>query len=120
MCDCQDIETWREGTRSDRPFKHMEQLKVGDWCYLVRCKECGQVWQVDTWDKYTHGLAIKYFGNIEDWVRISDIEIRKSAMIVNHGGLSEKECQWQGCKNRALKDMAICVEHAYDEMGMRW
>ena len=120
MCDCQEIETWYKGTRSDSRFKNMEQIKVGDWCQLVRCKDCGQLWQVDEWDKYSHGLAIKYSGTIKDWEKIPDMEVRKSAMIDNHGGLSEKNCQWQDCKNQALKDMAICVEHAYEEMGMRW
>lgn len=120
MCDCHEIETWCRGTRSDSPFKNMEQIKVGDWCYLVRCKECNQLWQVDAWDKYSHGLAIKFSGAIEEWERLSDIEIRKSAMIDNHGGLSDKECQWNKCRNKALNDMAICVEHAYEEMGMRW
>jgi hypothetical protein len=116
----QKTEKWCEGTRSDPPFKNMEQIKVGDWCYLVWCKNCGQLWQVDAWDKYSYGLAIKYSGTIEDWKRLSDIDIRKEAMIINHGGLSDNECQWSRCKNKALKDMAICVEHAYKEMGIRW
>ena len=120
MCDCSKTEKWCKGTRSDLPYNNMEQIKVGDWCYLVHCKDCGQLWQVDAWDKYAHGLAIKFFGAVEDWERLPDIEIRKTAMINNHGGLSDKDCQWSVCKNKALKDMAICVEHAYQEMGMRW
>jgi len=120
MCACSQIETWCEGTRSDSRFKHMEQIQVGDWCVLVRCRDCDQLWQVDEWEKYTHGLAIKYSGTIEDWQKIPDIEIRKDAMINNHGGLADKECQWQTCKNPALQDMAICVTHAYEEMGIRW
>ena len=120
MCDCQRIELWCQGTRSDTRYKSMEQIRVGNWCNLVRCRDCGQLWQVDAWDKYAHGLAIKYFGIINDWEKIPDIEIRKTAMIDNHGGLSENKCQWQGCNNQALKDMSICVEHAYDKMNMRW
>ena len=89
MCDCSKTEKWCKGTRSDLPYKNMEQIKVGDWCYLVHCKDCGQLWQGEAWGKYAHGLAIKYFGTVEDW-------------------------------NKALNDMAICVEHAYKEMRMRW
>ena len=33
--------------------------------------------------------------------------------VEEHGGLSTAACAWAGCENRALADMAICLEHAY-------
>jgi hypothetical protein len=37
----------------------------------------------------------------------------REQLIEKHGGFSNEKCIWQGCDNRALANMAICVEHAY-------
>ena len=121
MCDCKDFGKWQKGSIQDEPFKSMEKVSVNieDWSNLVKCPTCGQLWQVDEWDKYHHGIGIKYFGDKDSWETIEDVEIRKEIIIENHNGLSSNECQWFGCKNKALGDMAFCVDHAY-ENGIRW
>jgi len=121
MCDCIKFDKWRKGSIQDKPFSTMEKvgIKPKDWCHLVKCLSCGQLWQVDEWDKYHHAIAIKFYGDKDDWETISDVEIRKEIIIANHNGISNKECQWIGCKNNALGDMAFCVDHAY-ENGVRW
>jgi len=120
MCECKEFDKWRQGTIQEAPFKTMEiiQSKPKDWCHLVRCLSCGQLWQVDEWDKYQQGIAIKFLGDKDTWETISDREIRKEIMIANHNGISEKECQWFGCKNKALGNMVFCVDHAY-QSGIR-
>ena len=102
MCDCSKIKQWTEGHRNDKRFASMEELKIGDWCYLVKCQDCGQLWQVDVWDKYHRGLAIKYFSSVKEWERIPDKEIRKEAIIANHGGLSEKNASGLAARKKRL------------------
>ena len=40
---------------------------------------------------------------------------RIAELIHSHGGLSESACTWRGCAQLALKDMAICGDHALPE-----
>jgi|SaaInlStandDraft_4_1057021.scaffolds.fasta_scaffold39777_2 hypothetical protein len=120
MCDCSATNKWVEGTRKDSRFSPMKELLIGDWCYLVKCQECNQLWQVDAWDKYWHGIAIKYFGSAKEWIQISGEAIRKEIIIGNYGGISDKLCQWHRCKEKALSDLAFCVDCAYDKNGIRW
>ena len=119
MCDCVNVDKWCEGAHNDSRFEKMKRIKVGDWCYLLKCNDCGQLWQVDAYDKFAHGLAIKFFETEEKWLPIPDKEIRKEIITANYGGISEKECSWHGCKNKALANLILCTDHAY-ENGIRW
>jgi hypothetical protein len=40
-------------------------------------------------------------------------EPSQEEIIRSHGGLSTAKCTWVGCENRALADMAVCIEHAH-------
>jgi len=121
MCDCKEFGKWRKGSIQSKPFNTMEKVAINseDWRHLVKCSSCGQLWQVDEWDKYHHGIGIKYFGAIDNWETISDLEIRKEIIIENHNGISNTEYQWNNCKNNSLGDMVFCVDHTY-ENGIRW
>lgn len=103
--------------------RHLRELpqvavKSAGWVRLLRCADCGQHWQVDDWDKYQDALAIK-IDTPDGWQELNDEKYRLEFIVQNHGGLGDDTCQWHGCANRTLKDMAFCPRCAYENMGLR-
>ena len=118
-CNCFEMPSTLRGSTSDSPFKAMEEIdhKSAKWINLLRCKSCGQNWQVDGWDKYQVSLAIK-ISDPEGWSDFDDLPFRMDHLLVSRGGTSTNICTWQGCKEYCLKGLAYCVHHAY-ETGLR-
>lgn len=81
---------------------------------LYRCEHCATHWQLDVDDR--SGFAIKV-AQPENWPTFNDLPYRRGFFIRFHGGEGEKNCLWAKCPNRALVDMAICVDHAYPEFS---
>jgi hypothetical protein len=88
------------------------------WARLHKCSVCGQHWQVDVWDKYSEGLAIK-IDKPEQWKDYDDESDRLSYLIESRGGVTDKQCQWQNCNENALQGLAYCPYHAYHKAGLR-
>ena len=76
---------------------------------LFRCSQCSTHWQVDTG---RGKLAIR-IADPDSWSEFDDNPIRMKQMIDYHGGLGDQTCQWRGCSNKVLKDMALCPDHVY-------
>jgi hypothetical protein len=55
-------------------FKKFERIDWKDdaWVKLIKCPDCGQYWQLDEWDKYQAGLAIK-IEDSESWKTYPEI-----------------------------------------------
>jgi len=108
------------GTDADPYFRDMTIVshKSDGWVQLVRCTYCSQHWQVDSWERYSTGLAIKV-PDARTWPDSDDLAIRKQALISFRGGLSDQQCRWAGCENRALRGSAYCPECAYHKTGLR-
>lgn len=87
------------------------------WRELGKCRECGQYWQLDKWDKLQTICAIK-IDFPDNWQNYNDEPVRLELLMKSRGGLSEEECIKKNCKNKALKTLAYCLEHSY-RIGLR-
>ena len=119
-CKCRKLPNYLIANNMQKPFNSMENVetKSNDWVHLKKCPYCNQYWQVDEHEKYQNGLAIKV-NSPEYWHNSSDFEIRKNAMIKNHGGLSDNTCKWESCNQLAMCDMAFCAKCAYTQQKFR-
>ena len=93
---------------------------AASWVNLVRCPSCGQHWQVDEVE-YPHQLQLA--ARVDDaaaWNPSSrqDEALRKDFVIQSRGGLSTQRCAWVGCTQRALRDLAYCVDCGF-QRGLR-
>lgn len=108
---------WVDGDNAPMSyFWGMETIAVkkDQYCLLKKCNNCGQHWQVDESDRYHKGICIK-IGSPNDWANFNDAPIRKDRLIATYGGLSDKNCIWSGCMNKALRDIAFCPECALEK-----
>lgn len=119
-CGCARLPRFFEVDRHGKDLRKFPQVavKAEAWTMLVCCPDCGQHWQVDEQDKYHVALAIRIDAP-ETWAQQDDVECRLEAVIERHGGLSDADCQWQGCPHEALSDMAFCPRCAYRHTGLR-
>jgi len=120
MCKCKSLPEYFKADTSDLYFKNFQQIdwKHDAWVNLIKCPNCEQHWQIDEWDKYQTGLAIK-IENPDCWKTYNDKKVRINFLIQNRGGPSDELCRWQACNNKALKGLAYCPMCAYDEIGIR-
>ena len=120
MCNCKNFPKYFKSDSSDPYFKNFNRVdwKNDAWVQLVSCPNCNQLWQLDEWDKYQLGLAIKIDVK-EEWKSYNDKQIRIEFLIQSRGGLSTDNCAWQGCTNKALKGLAYCPQCAYEKLKLR-
>lgn len=118
-CKCSDFSRFVKASDADPYFRDLSQVAVkdADWTTLRRCTQCGQYWQVDSWDKLQVNLAIK-IETPENWESNSDQHLRVDALMYFRGGVSEEECMWAGCTRKRLKGLVSCLECAYRD-GVR-
>jgi hypothetical protein len=103
------------------PGEWLDKLKKIDerpFLTLKRCGVCGQLWQLDLIDKLQTNLAIK-FDNGCDWHEFDDTPFRIPYLIDSRGGVGDRTCIVQDCRNLALQRLAYCPGHAYDYVGLR-
>jgi hypothetical protein len=120
-CDCAVCPRFFRIEDYASPFlARLERISTkGDgWTTLRRCPICEQHWQIDEYDKYQAGLAIKV-AEPGAWLTFDDRPVRKEYLIQRRGGLGTERCIWAGCSNTVLKDSAHCPDHAYEIMGAR-
>jgi hypothetical protein len=114
MSCCENKPDLIHASKSTPPFKTMEQLHcfTNHWACLVRCKQCDQLWVVDEWDKYANLAAFKVSG-IPGKNEIEDLlcKAHERLTVQDVGGLSNAECVWAGCSNKALKGIKVCYQH---------
>lgn len=120
ICRCNEIDHVVRGDDANLPCDTLEEEAWDPkrWNKLYHCTVCEQYWQVDVWDKYQVGLAIKIAEKLH-WNDFEDDPIRFQFMIDSHNGLSSKECCWKDCKDKAMNALAFCPWHAYHKCGIR-
>jgi len=93
-------------------FRIIEQVAVGNWIVLFRCKRCGQHWSIDEWDKYQVRVITKV-SNVENWETTDSTSLRKDLLLRSRGGTTSQECAWQGCDGKQVKGVVLCIDHLY-------
>ena len=86
-------------------------VDVGDWVALEECEQCGTLWAIDEWDKYSHQVASRVT-NREGWKAASEAQ-RKALLLSSRGGVAEEPCAWVDCETNRVQDVAYCVDHLY-------
>lgn len=98
--------------------KNLKQLDVENWMRLYQCPECGQLWAIDEWDKYSWQVVSKVT-EIEGWADDQREKERKNLLLTERGGTTEEKCVWAGCNARAVKGVAYCLEHLWNTGARR-
>ncbi len=96
---------------------NLAEVAIGDWIKLFKCKVCDQHWSIDEYDKFVHRVAVK-ISDVDNWEENDSEGLRKQLLLEARGGTQGEVCQWSGCKNQRVKDMAICIDHLW-ETGAR-
>ena len=132
--DREDAGQWRVG-HEGRDSMYYEELEGGEWRRLAIGGEMGT----------GRAHHVIYFGSRDDWSRrpewargrrdeiiarikrafpIPDYEYDGEGVLDDHdralfiaaaGGLSEDECGWVDCRERAMKNKRLCVHHAFQD-----
>lgn len=111
-CDClKQPSTIKIDRTIHQPSPDFEIVERVNWEALIRCRDCGQYWKVDDWDKYQIQLAMKVDGP-QHW-NAPDVERRKAFLIESRGGFELEQCGWLNCVNPRLKDGPYCADHLY-------
>ena len=119
MCNCHELNECVEvvPTRDEflvgfNKLEHSSKL----WAELYVCSNCGQHWIVEEgaeMDRRSNkAFKIDDSGN---WLNHDTSPALAQWLISKHGGLSDKQCIYSGCKKQALNNMVVCVEHGHSE-----
>ena len=114
MNNCDQLPNLMHGHRACPPFSNMIEVRcyLKNWAYLLKCADCGQLWIVDEWDKFQNLIALKvYHEPNDDEVKAVLDDAHERMAITNAGGLSNNDCTWVGCSNKAINQMKICHYH---------
>lgn len=93
--------------------KHLHQEEMENWKRLYSCPSCGTLWAVDEWDKYTWQVVSRVKERAK-WAEEERIEEKKQLLLHSRGGETEDECMWMGCKGKAVKGVAYCIDHLWN------
>jgi hypothetical protein len=119
VCDLLPDTFWLDRDFSRKEFEERLDLHGTDqsgWIVRASCHDCGRRWHVDQSDGRDVALAIKVN---ESWMAEQDRLARIAYLRRSFGGDDNARCVSAGCSNRALRGVAMCAEHAYDQMGVR-
>jgi len=90
---------------------------AGNWIWLGSCPECGTLWAVDEWDKYSWPVVTRVEER-GDFGRVDTTPKRKQLLLKSRGGLTDQRCTWAGCHQRAVRGVVYCLDHLW-ETGAR-
>ena len=111
-CPCATLDEIEKTENHAAFFESLPVLEVGNWVKLCQCQNCGQLWSVDEWSKGNISFARKK-SNKSNWEE-ADIEAQKRFLLKSRGIQEDVTCMQSGCKKRALKGVAFCVDHLYN------
>ena len=83
------------------------------WAELYKCNVCGQRWKVGLWWADRSPPSAFKVAPGENWLHIDERALRRDYYIRRDGGLSDSTCIYEGCANRALTGILVCVDHKY-------
>lgn len=118
MCDCLSLdEVVNCGDNEQEEFvipRRLRLLRERPRRRLYICPDCGTYWQVDHNERGPQAIKVP---DPFKWDEFEERPYRLGFLERFHGGLSDRQCIWQGCGRFALKNMAFCVHHAYPEVS---
>ena len=88
-----------------------------NWYQLYQNKTDKSFWRLDKWDKYQERFFVR-LDTSDNWTGFDDKEFRILLLCKTRGTAGIK-CIWKDCERFALKELAYCERHAYEEMGIR-
>ena len=91
---------------------NLRQIDMGDWKRLFECPNCGALWAVDEWDKYSDQVVSRV-ADRANWSQEESDEMRKELLRRSRGGEEEAECIWADCHKPRIKGVVYCVDHLY-------
>jgi hypothetical protein len=97
--------------------KDLKELDAENWMKLLECPECGALWVVDEWDKYSWQVASRIESR-DGWPTPIPDEKRKQLLLTSRGGTTDQKCMWKDCDKNQVKGVAYCIDHLY-ETGAR-
>ena len=115
MCRCKDLNKCEEALPTRDVFiKNFNKLdsNIEFWTELFVCSNCNQHWIVEKGSEVDRRSNKAYkIDTSENWKNYDTKPLLDEWTISQHGGLSDKECLRSGCKEKALKNMAVCIHH---------
>lgn len=93
-------------------LEDLEELAIGSWVKLFKCKLCAQNWSIDEWDKYQERTILKV-SEVANWQEIDSTPLRKSLLLEYRGGTIDENCIWAGCNGKQVKGVVLCINHLY-------
>src|SRR5690606_2058787 len=111
--ECTEAIQTREGFVSGfKKLDHSTKL----WAELFGCNSCGQHWIVEEGAEADRrsNKAFK-ISDPESWLNHDTSPALAQWLMNKHGGVSDKQCIFSGCNNKALKNILVCVEHGHSE-----
>jgi hypothetical protein len=116
-CSCSKLSPLIKVDAHPEFIGHLEKLETGNWVRLCRCRECGQHWRVNEWDKYQVQFAVK-ITDVPQWKEFDSTPLQKRYLLEKRGGVTDEIYNWAGCGQHRVKGVAYCVDHLY-ETGAR-
>lgn len=113
-CQCQKLNEVERVYENASFFTSLEEVEQGDWVYLRRCAQCGQLWAVDEWDKGQVQFATKIPADAKSNWQVPNVEAQKRFLAKSRGGFSASEiCAWARCGKPCVVGSAYCIDHLY-------
>jgi hypothetical protein len=122
MCTCSSFPEVVEASPTREafvsPLTPVEESNES-WAGLFVCPECGQYWYVEFGGEYDRRPNLSFkLASSREWKLFDTKSGRKRWLIKINGGLSNEQCAYSGCKEKALKSKAVCAVHGFSEY--RW
>ncbi len=94
--------------------------KLGDstklWVELFVCNDCGQHWIIEEGGPMDRRADMAFkISDSKNWLNYDMSSALSEWLITQHGGLSDIQCSYSGCENKALANMVVCVKHGHSE-----
>lgn len=112
LCKCKSCPSALEICNDYSKFiSTLRELEWNNWKSLMKCSVCGQLWRVDSWEKYHATFAVKIMEST-GWRELSCKELIKPIMLEVCAGYSDETCGFENCLELKLKLSKFCLEHS--------
>lgn len=113
-CSCSRLDDFYEPHPDEeclRILSSFKKIKSYEDIWLGCCKICQQFWIVNS---VSRGPLIVKVASDSSLERFDEGHYRKLCYLKSCADESEDECIFRNCSNNAVRNMAICVDHALD------
>lgn len=113
-CSCHQLDGFLEPHPDEEFPKFIDsfaKLNSYEDVWLGQCQICQQSWVVNS---VSRGPLMVKTGIDISLEAFDEMHYRKLSYLQHNGGESREQCMYRGCSKNAVKNMAICVDHALD------